>query len=126
MEELANMHRYGSENPVLDEQVRKEAEQKPFGIKTSPCTCALCEYSRKVDAIIESRDPDKLIELVRELHNTNYNIGADLEYCQCVLNGSWPSAVEQLELALTRAKQIQKERNETSPIAGNVQKLGES
>lgn len=68
------------------------------------CECRLCVYSRKVDGIIERRNVDELIELVKELMNTNYCIGEDLNYHQCIMDGSWPSAVQQLEKALEKAK----------------------
>lgn len=75
-----------------------------FGDQHNECICRLCEKSRKLTDIISRRNVDELIVAVDDLHNENYNIGADLEYLQCVMNGSWPSAVEQLERALEMAK----------------------
>jgi hypothetical protein len=70
------------------------------------CECRICTYSRHVQSVMESRDVDKLIELVRELHNATYGMGEDLEYYRCIFNGSWPSAVEVLERTLARVKEV--------------------
>jgi hypothetical protein len=77
----------------------------PWGSKQGKtCDCTICKYSRKVEGVIERRDPDELIAVVKELMDASYNMGHDLDYANCVLDGSWPSAVEQLERALERAK----------------------
>ena len=68
------------------------------------CNCKQCEYSRKVDEIIETKDVDSLIKLVRELMNSYCNISADLDYANCILDGSWPFAGEILEKALEKYK----------------------
>ena len=74
------------------------------------CDCKLCEHSRWVDAVVDTRDVDKLIELVRDMQDDACNMGHDNDYMTCVLNGSWPTAVEQLERALVKAKEIAKTR----------------
>jgi nitrate reductase NapAB chaperone NapD len=67
------------------------------------CECKECVYSRKVLSVIEGRDVDKLIETINELMDLNVNIGFDLDYHKCVMNGSWPSSVEQLSTALVKS-----------------------
>jgi hypothetical protein len=74
-----------------------------FGERTQ-CDCRLCTYSRKVRAIKNRRDPQEMATIIDELMDANYSMGADLEYDEAVLNGSWPSAVDILEGALERAK----------------------
>ena len=75
-----------------------------FGVTESQCNCDLCLYSRKVRGIISRRNVDELIATVNELMDANHNVGFDLEVAESVLNGSWPSAVAQLERALEKAK----------------------
>jgi orotate phosphoribosyltransferase len=87
---------YGSKEPL------KPLEELPCAEQV--CKCGICAYSAKVKQGIAARDPDVLIELVRELMNANYHVGMDLNYANTVLEGSWPSAVEQLERALRRAR----------------------
>lgn len=70
------------------------------------CQCEFCKLSRHADEVIATRDPDALILLVEELLNMICNIGEDRSYKSCILDGSWPSAVEQLERALDKAKKI--------------------
>ncbi len=95
-------------------------DETPWNNESSKqCECKLCVYSRKVRATIAKRDVDELVAMVEELHNATYNIGFDLDYLQCVMNGTWPSAVEQLEKALERAKNnmvLAKAEQEFKPI----------
>ncbi len=62
------------------------------------CKCRLCDRARRIEAAVASRDVDALIVLVKELANENVNIGADLDYHQCILNGSWPAAQQILSI----------------------------
>lgn len=75
-----------------------------FGDERRTCNCYLCAYSRRVDNVIKSADTVMMTATINELMDANYNIGADLEYDEAVLDGSWPSAVEILERALEKAK----------------------
>lgn len=68
------------------------------------CNCSVCRRHRRIEAVKAARDVDALIALVDELHNTLGDTEEDLDYRLCILNGSWPSAVEQLERALVTAK----------------------
>jgi DNA-binding NtrC family response regulator len=77
---------------------------KDFLPKNKQCECELCVYSREVREKIERRDVNELIKVIEDLMNANYNVGFDLDYYKCIMDGSWPSAVEQLEAALERAK----------------------
>lgn len=75
-----------------------------FGEVHNQCNCRLCTYSRKVREIKKRGNVDEMKATIDDLMDANYNIGADLEYAEAVLNGSWPSSVEQLERALEKAK----------------------
>jgi len=68
------------------------------------CQCDYCKLSRRVHDAIDSRDPDKLIEILTEVMNHLCDVEFDRDYDHCILDGSWPSAVEQLEEALKNAK----------------------
>ena len=70
------------------------------------CNCDLCKEDGRVDAIIAARDVDELIKLVNQQRNTIANIDNDLDYHKCIINGSWPSAVEILGKALERARKL--------------------
>jgi hypothetical protein len=71
------------------------------------CNCDICKEDERVDAIIAARDVDELIKLVNQQRDKMANIDDDLDYHKCILNGSWPSAVEILGKALERAKKLQ-------------------
>ena len=89
-----------------DSPILKELKAKtPYASKDHRvCECSLCQYSRKVHEVVESRDPEALIAVVKELMSASYNIGDDLNYLECIMDGSWPSAVQQLTAALEKAK----------------------
>ncbi len=69
-----------------------------------PCNCAICTRATRFAAVIASRDVDALIAAVVELENSLGMTEDDLDHKNAILDGSWPSAVEQLEAALERAK----------------------
>lgn len=75
-----------------------------FGEVHNQCNCRLCLYSRKVRGILHRRNADEMKDTINDLMDANYNIGADLEYAEAILDGSWPSSVEQLDRALEKAK----------------------
>lgn len=68
------------------------------------CNCALCNRLRHTQDVIESRNVDRLIELVNQLENQMVNVEMDLDYRRCILNGSWPSSVAILRHALAKAE----------------------
>jgi F0F1-type ATP synthase epsilon subunit len=51
-----------------------------------------------------------LQDLVDELHNALCETEEDLDYRMCILNGSWPQAVEILTRSLEKAKEIEQAR----------------
>lgn len=75
-----------------------------FGEVENKCLCDLCEYSRKIREIVARKNAEELIETIHELHEATYNMGADLDYLKCIMDGSWPSAEQQLTLALEKAR----------------------
>ena len=49
-------------------------------------------------------DKPSLVGVIRELEDALAHTEEDLSYAKAVLNGSWPTAVEQLEKALVKAR----------------------
>lgn len=82
-----------------------------FGETHTICNCKLCVYSRKVSSVIRGKNINELVGTISDLMDANFNIGADLEYLQAIMDGSWPSSAELLERALKKAK-------ENSPSCG--------
>jgi len=68
------------------------------------CNCEFCVLGEKIEDTIASKDVDRLISLVRELQNELLYTSDDLDHLKVIMDGSWPSAVEQLEKALEKAK----------------------
>ena len=69
------------------------------------CTCELCERHREVVRVADSSDVPSMKSLILRLHEELAMTGEDLCYLRCIMDGSWPSAVEQLEKALALAKE---------------------
>ena len=67
------------------------------------CECDICKRHQRIKDIVASRDPDKLIAMVNELADALASTEMDLNYDECILDGSWPSAVYILENALCKA-----------------------
>ena len=74
--------------------------------------CYICKQSRwfrklKRDARHGSRRA--AVRAVSEVFNNLICAEADNDYYQCILAGTWPTAVEQLEYALEKAKKFRLE-----------------
>lgn len=50
------------------------------------CNCHICHRATKIEEVIASRDPDKLIALIKELYSTLECAELDLEVYQAKLN----------------------------------------
>ena len=68
-------------------------------------TCHICKQSEMVKRI-QSKLPEREAKEFRDFVNEYVNIEMDLNYHQAIMDGSWPSAVEQLTDALEKAKRI--------------------
>lgn len=79
-----------------------------FGNVHNQCNCKLCLYSRKISGILHRRNVEEMEDAIQELMDAKYNIGEELDYKSAVLDGSWPSAIKQLERALEKAKNLPK------------------
>lgn len=74
------------------------------------CKCPLCLRHRRMDSLIKRGNRKQLCEAVEELLDHLCDVEADLNYHQVIMDGSWPSAVEQLQKSLKRAKLLAKRR----------------
>ena len=67
------------------------------------CECGLCVRHRRIRRIADSVDVPAIRLLVLELEGLLANAEADLEYKTVNLDGTWPSAPEQLAGSLAKA-----------------------
>ena len=77
--------------------------------------CAICAESRKFNKSIRAARSGSRTQIekhIKEWFNAYINESADNNYYHAILDGSWPSAVEILERALEKAKQMAAERED--------------
>ena len=74
------------------------------------CQCDICKHGRKYYRIIKGLPPRQYKFMVNA-YDTFLNVSEDAECKGMVLNGIWPSAVEQLTVALAKAKEIRAKEN---------------
>lgn len=67
--------------------------------------CALCARSILIRRTVRSGSRTQIMRLVRQLEDDLSLTENDREAQACILNGTWPSAVEQLEAALVLARE---------------------
>ena len=85
------------------------ATQGGDGVKE--CDCNICRRYRRFKKLL--LDYDFSVEdrvFLWKLLDDIYHAEADLEYKTCILDGSWPTSVEQLTRAVERAKQKRLEK----------------
>lgn len=70
-----------------------------FNMKKKPCNCKLCHYNKILSKYIPKTEK-KFWKIYKEIDIALFDASVDAS----ILNGSWPSAVEQLEKALLLAK----------------------
>lgn len=87
---------------ICDEKV--ETETNITLILRRGCDCKLCNEHAFIREAIANRDVDKLIALLEKMSNDICNISMDANYNECILDGSWPSSIRQLEEALVKAR----------------------
>jgi hypothetical protein len=67
------------------------------------CECLICKGNAEVRAIIERRNIDELIDLIKKLRNDWMEAEFDNSWYTAIMDGSWPTAKEQLTKALEKA-----------------------
>jgi hypothetical protein len=69
------------------------------------CDCRFCKEHQRFKDVVAGRDVEQLILLATDLFEQAQHAEHDNEYYRCILNGSWPSAREILERALSKVPQ---------------------
>jgi hypothetical protein len=70
------------------------------------CDCRVCQQSREITKVIDSRDPDLLIKLVEDLHNQIAHVETELEWYKYKYDPKVEDStmsgdiIEELELAI--------------------------
>lgn len=70
---------------------------------TSPCL--FCRRYKRYREVMANGSRSKLRKFLTDVFEHLYNVEAELDLANAVLDGSWPTAVEQLEEALKTAKE---------------------
>lgn len=73
-----------------------------------PCAtnpCSWCKRHKRYKLLMANGSRARLRALLREVYEELNNVEAEIEMANVVLDGSWPTAVEQLEDALKIAKE---------------------
>jgi len=78
---------------------------KPIG-KNYKCNCRICKLHKLEQKALRSNNIGFVKKTLKEFAGLYGDANYDNDYYRCVMNGSWPSAVEQLEEALEKAKKI--------------------
>ena len=68
------------------------------------CECYYCVKHREIAKAKRERNVEALSKLAIELGGRAICAEDDGDYYRCILDGSWPSAIEILEKALKTAK----------------------
>ena len=76
------------------------------------CRCDLCLRAVRIQRDITSGSKRRLRKRVDSLHETLVHTEMYRDYLEAIMNGSWPSAVEQLTEALENAKRKAQARRE--------------
>jgi hypothetical protein len=71
----------------------------------SKCNCNWCKRFKQFKRVMANPNLTAFEKkFIDKLFDDLMHVEDDLNYKECILEGDWPSAVEQLELALARAK----------------------
>lgn len=80
-------------------------------MKERKCNCKLCKRDVRWERFLKKypftkKDKEFLDSIYTALHGTELNYEVD----EAILDGSWPSAIEQLGRAMKKAEDIKKRR----------------
>jgi len=68
------------------------------------CNCDFCKLNTIRTNALESNDIEVVKAALKEFSDLWLNTDFDLDYCRCILDGSWPDADKQLISALEKYK----------------------
>lgn len=70
------------------------------------CDCEFCKLNALRTKALESDDIEVVKEALKEFSDLWLCVDEDLNYNMCVLDGSWPTAPEQLRRGLAKARKL--------------------
>ena len=76
------------------------------------CHCDWCKLSDRIKAAKASTDSEEAKDMIDYLANELIMTSEDNNYHDAIMDGSWPSAVEQLERALENAKNVRRKQDQ--------------
>ena len=81
-------------------------------MKTKDCRC---QFSKDFEFMIRllPNVPERFRKQLEEFFHRAWTEQEDADYNNCILDGSWPSSVEQLERALENAKKRREQSCQT-------------
>lgn len=85
------------------------------------CKCGWCKLYARYKRAMASKSLKKLRAFTEKVFDLYNHTSEDLNYRQAILDGSWPTAIEQLERALNNAREFQAARPDLYPRTENVQ-----
>ena len=82
---------------------------RPPKEKPMKCKCDACKHGDKFYKIIKGLSKNEQ-KWMSDFYSFYMNTAEDLEYHKAIMSGHWPSAVEQLTVALGKAERIKAEK----------------
>lgn len=70
------------------------------------CNCEFCKLHILRTKALESDDIKVVKEALKEFSDLWLNVDFDLSYNKCILDGSWPTAEEQLTRGLAKVRKL--------------------
>lgn len=70
------------------------------------CNCEFCKLHILRTKALESDDIKVVKEALKEFSDLWLNVDEDNNYYHCILDGSWPTAPEQLRRGLAKARRL--------------------
>ena len=70
------------------------------------CYCKLCCEGRIIDGIVASGNRELMTRVIRRLQNELCCTGEELDVKTAILNGSWPTSIQQLAKAISKAAEF--------------------
>ena len=71
--------------------------------KKNKCNYEFCELSKIRTQALETKDIEIVKKTMKKFSDLWLCVDEDLDYCNCILDGSWPGSVEILEKSLKKA-----------------------
>jgi hypothetical protein len=80
------------------------------------CNCRSCKRHAFYKLVLANGSRQQIRRMFDDIVDCLLHAEDDLNYHQCILDGSWPTAVKQLEEALANAKKMRDEHPEDFPL----------